>query len=327
MRARCFLIVLSMVVSTASYADSSADAKRDAALKGIDACLRRNEASSRECKTLNKNVETLTVVYRQGDRTVLPTLLRFTYLTEFFGETLVADPDGFLSAVSKLSEADQHSVAAGLAGGMFGLARPRFDAVRATLRNIPDSSPDYKLAAKCLATLETINALFLVDYFPPETFVGHYGDFQLRWFSREMYALEEKPLWPPVLDNETTYRMTIVSAFLGAESVTLTVLPDGTGRVRFQTTNVQHSPLDTGNLYTINTQQLANFSAALNRSNFWSSPTESSNSGFDGAEWILEGAQKDRYHVVVRWCPSKTPFRQVGRDLFDLAGRESPGGC
>ena len=68
-------------------------------------------------------------MYRQGDKIVLSTLLKFTYLTHFYGETLVSDPDGFLTAVSQLSEAGQRAVATGIAGRMFGVPRMRFDAV------------------------------------------------------------------------------------------------------------------------------------------------------------------------------------------------------
>jgi len=328
MRTSCYLIVLTVAISTSPYARSSPDAKREAALKGIDACLRRNEVSSRECRGLEKNVEILKDVYRQGDRTVLPMLLRLIYLTEFFGQTLVADPDGFLTAVSNLSEADQRAVAAGLAGGRHGLTRPQFDEIRATLRKMPDSSLNYKLARECLATLEATNASFLVDYFPPETFVGRSGNFAVRWFSREMYALGEKPLWPPRPGSETTYRITVLPALSARrESVALTVLADGTGRVKFRMKDSRRRDLDADDLYTINTQHAANFSAAWNRSDFWKLPTESTDRGLDGVEWILEAVQNDRYHVIVRWCPSKTPFGQLGRDLFDLAGHKHPGGC
>jgi len=37
----------------------------------------------------------------------------------------------------------------------------------------------------------------------------------------------------------------------------------------------------------------------------------------DGAEWILEGTQKDNYHVVVRHSPNDDDYRKSGkyRDL------------
>jgi hypothetical protein len=169
------------------------------------------------CRGLRKNVQTLVDIYRQGDRTVLPVLLRLrlTYLSDFYGEALVGDPDGFLSVASHLSEAEQHGVAIGIAGGMFGLQRPRFEAVRAVLTTVQDLSPNYTLARMCLVTLEAENASSLVNYFPPQTFTGRGGDFKTHWFSRELNGLEEKPLWPPASGNERVYRLTVLPAFSG----------------------------------------------------------------------------------------------------------------
>jgi hypothetical protein len=323
----CLMIASAVVVASSSSADSETSARRDKALKGIEACLKRNEVSSRQCKNLNKDVQTLVDVYRQGDKTVLPTLLRFTYLCDFFGEALVGDPEGFLSAVSHLPELDRQAVASGVAGGMFGLLRLRFEAVRATLTAVPDSSPNYQLARTCLLTLETNNASFLVNYFPPQTFTGRAGDFQVHWFSRELYALGEKPLWPPASESERTYRITVLPAFTIPESVTLTVLADGSGQIRFRATDARHEHLNVEGVSTISSQQVADFTALLNRVQFWQMPTESRQLGLDGAEWILEGVQRGNYHIVLRWCPSKTPFGEAGRSLFDLAGHKSRGTC
>jgi hypothetical protein len=78
--------------------------------------------------------------------------------------------------------------------------------------------------------------------------------------------------------------------------------------------------------YTISPQQVADFTAALNRIQFWQLPIEISQLGNDGAEWILEGVQDGRYHIVHRWCPGKTPFGEVARNLFDLARHKSSDG-
>jgi hypothetical protein len=104
-----------------SAADSPLSVKRDTALARINACLRRNEVSSRECRGLNKQIETLIDVYRSGDKSVLPTLLQFTYLTDFYGEVLRSDPEFFLTAVTQLPEDQRDAVGMGLAGGPFGL--------------------------------------------------------------------------------------------------------------------------------------------------------------------------------------------------------------
>lgn len=166
MRASYFLVLFGLVITTSLDADTSTDAKRDKAQKEIEVCLRRNKVASRRCKSLNRNIATLIDIYRQGDKTVLPTLLRFTYLTDFYADALASDPDSFLTAVSQLSERERQDVASGIAGAVYGLSKPRFEAVRTTLMKVPDSSANYQLAQLCLQKLDTENAFFLTHYFP-----------------------------------------------------------------------------------------------------------------------------------------------------------------
>lgn len=133
-------------MSIRAFADSPPSAKRDAALKAINACIQRNEVSSRRCRKLNENVETLVEIYEQGDKSVLPTLFRFTYLTNFYGEALLADPDGFLSALAQLREKDQKAVAAGIAGPTVGLrSKEPFEAIRTVFNDVPDTTPRRQL--------------------------------------------------------------------------------------------------------------------------------------------------------------------------------------
>jgi hypothetical protein len=225
-----------LLVAVSSYADSSSTAKRDAALKAINACLQRNEVASRECKNINANVQTAVEVYKQGDKTVLPTLFKFTYLTDFYGEALLADPDGFLTEMNRLPEKDQRAVVSGIAGGMFGIrTRERFEAIRALLREIPDSDPIKPASQVCLRVVERKNASFFLSYFPPHIFTSRAADFQLRWFSADMYALGETPLWPASTEHETIYRLTYLPAFSGPSVITLRVSPGGEGRVAIKT--------------------------------------------------------------------------------------------
>ena len=101
--------------TTLSLGHSSISDRRDHALKEIQSCFRRNEVSSRACKKMNSAVETLVAVYNEGDKSVLPALLKLTYLTSFYGDALLGDREGFLSAVSRLPDRDQKEVAFGLA--------------------------------------------------------------------------------------------------------------------------------------------------------------------------------------------------------------------
>jgi len=326
-RISCLLIVALVAFATSSYSDSSQIEKRDAALKRIATCLKRNEVSSRECKNMSKDIQVLVDVYRQGDKSVLPTLLQFAYLRDFLGDALIGDTDGFFSAVLNLSEPNQQAVAVGLAGEMSGLQRTRFETIRATLMLVSDSSPNYQLARTFLQTLETENASLLENYFPPQTFAGQVGDLQVHWFSRYLHALEQKPLWSPALKNEHTYRITVLPAFSAPQAVVLTVLADGSGQIGYYATESTRMRLGVATADAISAQEVADFTSSLDQIQFWQLPTEVPQRGFDGAEWILEAVQDGKYHLVHRWCPGKTSFGEVGRSLFNFAGHKMLGAC
>jgi len=328
------LSILALAASVLSYGQTSLTVRRDKALEGIKACLRRNEVSSRECKHLNQDAETLVEVYRSGDKSVLPTLFRFTYLTDFYDEALLSDPDGFLTAMTQLSQKGQQAVAAGIAGA-FGLRDvDRFKAIRALLASVPETSPTKAVAEVSLKGVETKNASLFVNYFPPGTFTSRAANFQVAWYSSDMYQLGETPLWPPSSENEKTFRFTYLGAFTGPKAVTMTVLPDGSGKVKMTMLHEARERVKGEQLSTIPEDRVSDFLKHLNRAHFWEMPTESQHRGFDGAEWIMEGVQDGRYHIAVRWCPNlykhspeDAAFAEAGRFLFQLAGHKHSGGC
>jgi len=326
--------LLVIAASIASSADTSPTARRDKTLAKVNACIRRNEVSSRQCRKLDEHLKTLIEVYQGGDKSVLPTLFRFTYLTDFYGDALIADPYTFLTNMAQLSKENQLAVARGVSGGMFRLrSRERFEAVRVLLMGIPDSFPAKETARACLKALETNNASLFVNYFPPQAFTSRAADFQLYWYSRDMYALGEKPLWPTSSTSPTSYRFTHLGAFTDPQVATLTVHPDGTGRIAIRTVTEDWEATSVDEVATIPQDQLARFFTRLDDAHFWEMPTELSSRGLDGAEWILEGVRDGRYHAVVRWCPDaaqhaeESAFADAGRLLFELAGHKHPGCC
>jgi hypothetical protein len=328
------LLVLFLLVTTLSFADLSPSARRDAALKAIDACTKRNDVASRECRKLNANVETLIGVYKQGDKTVLPTLFRFTYLTDFYGEALLSDPRTFLTAMSQLQDENQKAVAVGIAGGMFGLrSKQRFEMVRSALNEIPDSAQIKGTAEVCLRALERINASFFQSYFPPKTFTSRAADFKVHWFSSEMYALGEKPLWPPV-SSEEIYRLTYLPAFSGPAVLTLIAKPDREGQITIKELGIDRNVTTLDETLDVSPKRITQFIDLLDQAHFWTIPTESEQLGTDGAEWIVEGVQNGRYRTVVRFCPKFTSnsveqkaFAQAGILLFEMSGHRYTGGC
>src|SRR5215469_8133831 len=298
--------ILALLISIPSFADTSPSAKRDAALKAINSCIQRNEVSSRECRKLNANVETLVEIYKQGDKSVLPMLFRFTYLTDFYWNAVLGDPNGFLSTMNKLQEKDQKAVAAGIAGPMVGLRnKERFKAIRAVLNGIPDASPFKATSQLCLKTVERMNAAAFKTYFPPQTFSSRTADLQVRWYSAEMYALGENPLWPPSIGPGATYRLTY-SASSGPTAIILSVSPDGKGRVNIKTLDGEREVMKVDETALATRDQLDRFFALLEEAHFWTTPTElpqTGRIGLDGAEWMMEGVKDGKYRAVVRWCP------------------------
>ena len=327
--------ILALLVSIPSFADSSASAKRDAALNAINSCIQRNEVSSRQCRKLNANVETLVEVYRQGDKSVLPTLFRFTYLTDFYGDALLHDRDDFLSALNRLPESDQKAVAMGIAGPSVGLrSKQNFEAIRAALKSVPDAAPFKATSQLCLKALERMNAAAFQTYFPPETFVSGASDFAIRWYSTEMYALGQDPLWPPASGPESTYRLTYIPAFSGPTAITLSVASDGKGTIAIKTLDVDREVTKTDETVPASRDRLHRFFTLLDEAHYWATPTELPRTGVDGAEWILEGVRDGKYRVVVRWCPDierqsdeEIPFAKACRILFEMAGHKHVGGC
>jgi hypothetical protein len=274
-------------------------------------------------------------MYKAGDRSILPVLLRFTYLTDFYDEALLRDPDGFLSAIGALPEKDQIAVAFGISGGggVRTLQKARFEAVRSLLIGVSNESPTRKAADTCLRVLEANNASLFLDYFPPQTFVDRGAAFRNMWYSRELNWLGEMPL-SSANSLETTYRLTFSGPFNGTRTVRLTILPDGSGIVRIKSINATYDALQVDDPVAITSEQVATFTDGLNNFDFWHTPTTAPGNGLDGAEWILEGVHDGQYHVAARWCPGieshslqTLAFARAARLLLELAGHKYGGDC
>jgi hypothetical protein len=329
------IVCAATVLSPASLlsTDSPLLARRDQAQSRIALCMHSNDVSSHQCKTLNRDVQTLVDVYKQGDKSVLPTLFQFTYLSDFYDETLLSDADAFLTAMTRLPEKDRRAVAFGVGGGISKIrSKDVFELVRKQLQDVPNTSPTKPVAQLCLEVVETNNASFFVNYFPPQSFAGLSGGMRVRWYSSKMYALREKPLWPAVND-QNIYRLTYIGAFSGSRVITLKVQQDQSGMVHANTLREIREESSPETTISILPSQVEEFFAQLEAAHFWDAATERPNNGRDGAEWLLEGVRDGKYKIVDRWCPGlshsseEQAFAETGRLLFALAGYKRPGSC
>lgn len=333
MRKRCCLALTGLLLATSATCRVTEPISKERALARIDACLQKNEASARECADLKANINVLIDAYKSNDKSVLPALLRFDYLTDFFDDALLSDPGGFLSTVGALSRDRQNAVFAGMAGPQFGtLPRERFLAIKAALEDIPSDSPNRSIAETCLKSLKEHNASLFIDYFPPDTFTGPTAVFITDWYSRVLYGLGEKSLWRETQDTEETWRFTHIGAFSSPRTVTLTIHSDGTGSVCPKLRDETKGDVQMGDPVGLSAKQVDHFLAVLGRAKFWTAPTQIQSRGHDGAEWVLEGTKQGQYHIVTRWCPGpESPevlaFAEACRLLLEYAGQPYKGSC
>jgi len=67
-------------------------------------------------------------------------------------------------------------------------------------------------------------------------------------------------------------------------------------------------------------EQWQHFETLLQKANFWQTPSCQPLGATDGAEWLLEGHQANRYHMVLRQSPGKKDaFRAGCAYLLDLS--------
>jgi len=90
---------------------------------------------------------------------------------------------------------------------------------------------------------------------------------------------------------------------------------DGTGTLTGKMTNGKGG-YNTGNLTLNDSHELAKaqveqFLVLLGKTAFWSAPSEDGAGGDDGAQWVLEGVESGRYHIVDRWSPKNGDFEKL----------------
>lgn len=61
------------------------------------------------------------------------------------------------------------------------------------------------------------------------------------------------------------------------------------------------------------------FEQLLAKANFWKLPAQIDDGSTDGAQWVIEGHFKNRYHVVSYHSPGNSEYGKVGRFLITLS--------
>lgn len=182
------------------------------------------------------------------------------------------------------------------------------------------------------------------EYFPDGAFSlkpdGHC--FKVRWYSKHLAAMNEPSLLDPLDENvRSLYRFLWLRTFQEPISIRLVIHADGTGVLNAVMLDGAGG-YDPGDVQarlrtTLTASTVDRFLDRLNTSDFWNRTiddrhlgywqlTEHSEwmrtrvIGYDGAQWILEGREADRYNIFEQWSPRSGPFRDLCLKLVRLSG-------
>jgi hypothetical protein len=187
----------------------------------------------------------------------------------------------------------------------------------------------------------TLTASVCRAQFFPKSSLDSRGDaFKANWYSGQLRALKEAsllpqsvdPLLPQSVDHQTShsYRFLWLRTFNHPIAVRIDIQPDGTGTLSTKVTSGAggYAP---GNLIEDTSRPLSgsevkSFLALVDRTSFWTAPNPiNDQAGNDGSQWIIEGVEGAKYHVIDRWTPKSGAAYELGKFLaFDLAKMDIP---
>jgi len=161
------------------------------------------------------------------------------------------------------------------------------------------------------------------QFFPPGTL-----DNDAR-YSSVLKALHEPSLWDLSQQDASAevYRFLWIRSFHHPIAVRLVVRPGGSGWLHVHVTSGQggYEPGRTirDRMSWMTNGKTQSLVRAFNNADFWNLPATNSGApgtvGLDGAQWIFEGVQLGKYHVIDRWSPGPgDPVRGVGMLALEL---------
>lgn len=161
----------------------------------------------------------------------------------------------------------------------------------------------------------------LVDctYFPDQV----YGEFRISWYTRDLKNLKEPSVYKQRSDAaKRIYRFTWLRSFNPPVSIRLEIKKDGRGLLvsKMVAGPVWYNPYRRliSEKQRLSKDKVARMLELIERENFWTLETHAGDSGMDGARWIVEGLDKQKYHIVDRWSPQDGPIRKIGLQFIDL---------
>ena len=147
------------------------------------------------------------------------------------------------------------------------------------------------------------------------------------WYSEMLFALHE-PVLANYTGNKEIFRFTWLRSFHNPVAIRIQKLEDDiTLIVKVSNGAGGYKP---GQIIIDKTIPLSigdwnNFMHKVEKIDFWNLPlNDPSNLGDDGAEWILEGVTKSKYHFATRWMAGRSEYGDCCKYLLELSKLNVP---
>ena len=148
--------------------------------------------------------------------------------------------------------------------------------------------------------------------------------FDFAWYSKMLFAMNEPILYSYQGTNEI-YRFTLLRTF--DHPITVRLQKHGDNIKLFSKVTSGEGGYEPGQLIwdtvlSIGHTQMDTLNSLINKANFWNIPSKVNYAGRDGAEWILEAFNKNKFHWASRWSPTAnrdSSFRAVCFYLLNIS--------
>jgi hypothetical protein len=154
------------------------------------------------------------------------------------------------------------------------------------------------------------------------------------WYGRHLRVLGEQPFCANADETFEAYRLTWLPSFHPSVIVRIERSSGPyhlAAKVESGAGGYEPGHLARDTSFTLAEADGREFVRLLNSAHFWARPTEpppDRAQGADGAQWILEGLGRNRYHVVDRWSPDiegpDAPYRRLLEWMLSHSGLAAP---
>lgn len=146
--------------------------------------------------------------------------------------------------------------------------------------------------------------------------------FTQHWYSEQLFALGESCL-PAMGSPNPIYRFLWLRTFHHPFVVRLEVQQDGTGKIIAREADgaggYKPGKITSTSALPVSKEKVDEFLKRLDAANFFGDRYPD-HRGMDGAEWIVEFADKTEYKMQLKWTPDESdPFRAACLYLFSLS--------